>query len=411
MTGDNRLIKQARKFGIRWPFSGLIPLLILAHFGHHLLTALPIPLLPMIRSEFHLDYAQAGLVVSAFSLSYGIGQLPAGWITDRVGSRVMLSLGIGGVAVVGLLLGLSHTYLLLMVFLVLMGLMGGGYHPGSAKMIYASVAPDKRGRALGFHMIGGSASFFLAPIFAAAIAATWGWRGSFIGLAIPTLAFGIFLYVVLGRAGMKEEMRPATVATGASSPVKGYLRRLVPLLVLVNLLQSILSAVIAFVPLYLVDHFGLSQEAAAASIALYYSAGLWASPLGGYLSDRLGMLTVILVAAFLAVPALYLLNLAPLGLGISALLVVIGTLMYIYTPAAQAYVVKNSPERHRATILGIYFFGNMEGAGVVTPLVGMLINRSGFFTAFTVASAVLLVVVLTCSLLLRSSRSASSPVV
>ncbi|MBM2825251.1 MAG: hypothetical protein HW402_915 [Dehalococcoidales bacterium] len=402
---------QARKFGIRWPFSGLIPLLMLAHFGHHLLTALTIPLLPMIRSEFHLDYAQAGLVVSAFSLSYGIGQLPAGWITDRVGSRVMLSVGIVGVAVVGVLLGLSHTYLLLIVFLVLMGLMGGGYHPGSAKMIWSSVEPDKRGRALGFHMVGGSASFFLAPIIAAAIAATWGWRGSFIGLAIPTLAFGIFLYVVLGRAGMKEDMHTTTVTASESSPVKGYLRRLVPLLILVNVFQSILSAVLAFVPLYLVDHFGISQGAAAASIAFVYSAGLWASPLGGYLSDRLGMLSVILTAAFLAAPVLYLLNIAPQGLGISALLVVIGTIMYIYTPAAQAYVVKHSPERHRATILGIYFFGNMEGAGVVTPLVGILINRSGFVTAFTVASAVLFVVVLTCSLFLRSNRRASSPVV
>ena len=61
---------------------------MLAHFGHHLLTALPVPLLPMIRDDFGLDYTQSGLVITAFSLAYGIGQLPAGWLADRIGTRV-----------------------------------------------------------------------------------------------------------------------------------------------------------------------------------------------------------------------------------------------------------------------------------------------------------------------------------
>ncbi len=63
----------------------------MAHFAHHLLTALPVPLLPFIRGDFGLDYAQAGLVVSAFGLAYGIGQLPAGWLSDRIGPRLMLA--------------------------------------------------------------------------------------------------------------------------------------------------------------------------------------------------------------------------------------------------------------------------------------------------------------------------------
>ena len=41
-------------------------------------TVLIVPLLPFIRNYFALDYTQAGLVISAFTLSYGVGQLPAG---------------------------------------------------------------------------------------------------------------------------------------------------------------------------------------------------------------------------------------------------------------------------------------------------------------------------------------------
>ena len=148
----------------------LLPLFMLAHFSHHVLTAIPIPLLPMIRSNFALDYTQSGLAISAFTLAYGIAQLPGGWLADRVGPRQLITMGISVVALSGLLVGLSQTYTMMAVFLVLMGLMGGGYHPAASPLISTSVEPENRGRALGFHLIGGSASHFLAPLMAAAIA-------------------------------------------------------------------------------------------------------------------------------------------------------------------------------------------------------------------------------------------------
>ena len=160
-----------------------MPLFILAHFAHHLLTALPIPLLPMIRSDFSLDYTRSGFVMSAFTLSYGIGHLPAGWLADRAGARLVLTIGICGVALAGFFVGLSQTFLMMVLFLALMGVLGGGYHPAAPPMISASVEPQSQGRALGIHAIGGSASFFLSPLIAVLIASLWGWRGSFIGLA------------------------------------------------------------------------------------------------------------------------------------------------------------------------------------------------------------------------------------
>jgi hypothetical protein len=39
-------------------------------------------------------------------------------------------------------------------------------------------------------------------------------------------------------------------------------------------------SVVAFIPLYLVDHFGIGKEHAGALFAIIYSAGLWMSPWG-----------------------------------------------------------------------------------------------------------------------------------
>jgi len=79
---------------------------------HYLLGALLTPLLPFIRDEFVLDYTQAGLLLSVYSWAYGISQLPAGYLANRVGLRLIMTIGISGVAVVGLLVGLSTSLIL-----------------------------------------------------------------------------------------------------------------------------------------------------------------------------------------------------------------------------------------------------------------------------------------------------------
>ena len=378
---------------------------MLAHFGHHLLTALPVPLLPFIRDDFALDYTQSGLVISAFSLSYGIGQLPGGWLADRIGPRILITVGICGVAVAGFLVGLSPNYMMLLVFLVLMGVAGGGYHPSASPLISGAVRAENRGQALGFHLIGGSGSFFVAPLIAAAIAAAWGWRGSFIGLAAPTMAFGIIFYVLLGRRAETSTAQPvAGHLPSETLAVPGRWRRLVAIIVVNTFAQAVTFAVIAFIPLFLVDHFSIGEETAAAFLAIVYSAGLWASPLGGYLSDRLGRVPVILVTCLIAGPVIYLLNLVPYGLGIGALLIIIGMVMYIRMPASEAYVISQTPERYRSTILGIYYFSSMEAGGLLTPVMGSLIDQLGFYPSFSIASVAVVAVTLACSVFLWGSR-------
>jgi MFS family permease len=390
---------------VRSLFSGLLPLFVLAHFAHHLLTALPVPLLPMIRSDFGLDYTQSGFVISAFVLAYGMGQVPAGLLGDRVGPRILITTGILGVALAGLLVGLSHTYLTMIVFLVLMALLAGGYHPAAPPLISASVKPENLGRALGLHMIGGGVSFFLAPLMAAGIGATWGWRSSFITLAVPAAIFGVLLYVLLGQRLVAKRVQSQTTKTyDEETPDPRRFRRLAYFIFLSTFTHAVLYSTISFVPLFLVDHFLIPKATAAALIAIIYSAGLWVGPIGGYLSDRWGRVPVILTVCTITGPLIYLLNLAPYRWGIVVLLVVMGITIYVRMPVAEAYIVGQTSQRRRSTVLGIYFFGNMEGGGVLTLIMGYLIDQYGFSASFTLAGAVALAVTLVCSVLLWSSR-------
>ncbi len=382
-----------------------MPLFVLAHLSHHLVTALPVPLLPYIRDEFALDYTRAGLIISAFGVVYGICQLPAGWLADRFGPRILLTLGIVGVGATGLLVGISPNYLILLAGLVLMGILGGGYHPASTTMISSVVKPGKRGRALGFHLVGGSFSYFLAPLIAAGIAAAWGWRGPFIAMAILSIGIGIILHIMLGKRMSTRETVTRDTSVEPETPFSpGNKRRLITVIVLSAFTMALVMSILSFIPLFLVDTFGTSKEAAAASMSLVFAMAFWAGPLAGYLSDRFGRMAIIITTCIMASAVVYLLNIVPYGFGIYVLLAAIGTVTAFSTIVAQAYIIDHTPAKHLSTVLGFYFFGNMEGNGVLTPILGYLIDHHGFHTSFTISSAAIIIALVVCSSILWLSR-------
>ncbi len=384
---------------------GWMPLFVLAHFSHHLVTALPVPLLPYIRDAFALDYTRTGFIISAFGVVYGVCQLPAGWLADRFGPRILLTIGVVGVGATGLLVGMSPNYIVLLAGLVLMGILGGGYHPAATTMISAVIEPRTRGRALGFHLVGGSFSYFLAPLIAAGIAVVWGWRAPFIAMAIPSIGIGIILHIALGKrmTNQKTVARDTSVLTEAP-PASGYMRRLITVIVLSSLTMAVAMSIVSFLPLFLVDTFGTSKETAAASMSLVFAMAFWAGPLAGYLSDRLGHLAIIISTCAITSIVIYLLSVVSSGFGTVVVLALIGTVTAFSTIVAQAYIIDQTPAENRSTALGFYFFGSMEGTGILTPLLGYSIDRFGFPTSFTISSAAIAATLVVCSSILWLSR-------
>ncbi|MGD8521183.1 MAG: hypothetical protein PVF56_08575, partial [Desulfobacterales bacterium] len=67
-------------------------------------------------------------------------------------------------------------------------------------------------------------------------------------------------------------------------------------------------------------------------------------------------------------------------------------------------IVSHSPAHLRSTILGIYFFSAIEGGGVLTPVIGYLIDQFGFYTSFSTSAAAMVTVSFICFLFLRGNR-------
>lgn len=379
-------------------------LFTMGHFSHHLLTALPTPLMPFIRDNFSLDYARSGLLLSIFSITYGLSQLPGGWLAGRFGTRILMAIGICGVGLSGILIGFSTSYVMLAVILGLMGLLGGAYHPSAPPIVSTTLPSQNRGRAIGMHAIGGSASYFVAPLIAAATAAAWGWRSSFVILAIPTLAFGIFLYFLMGRRKVKPAA-PANLSGVNFIPRKaGNRPDLLAFMALSSFTTIAINAVMAFITLFLVDQFGMSQSSAAITIAIVYLTGIFANPAAGFLSDRVGRIPLLLSASLGLLPVVFFLTAVPQGWGISLILVAIGIIIAMTQTSSESHIVGNVSEKSCSSVLGVYYFINMAGAGILTPVLGAVIDAKGLHFGLSIIAAVLASVVTAYCLWLWARR-------
>jgi MFS family permease len=365
-----------------------LPWFIMAHFGHHLLTALPTPLLPAIRTSFGLDYTQASFVTSAFALSGGAAQLPSGWFADRISPVLLIAIGTLGVAFGGILVGISQTYVMLLVFLVLMGLTTGGYHPASTPLILSSVDPKQRGKALGLHLLGGNSSFFVAPILAGFIISALpglDWHGPFLILAVPTAIFGLIFYIYLTRRGGMAHVTTARQrAIQDKTPQPGYKRRLIAYLAMMIIGGGAGMSVNAFLTLYMTDVLKTSDARAASLISIMYLPGVFGGTIiGGWLSDKVGSVKVIIVTSLISGVIIFALKSATLGFGFYAVLFGMGLNMAVRMPVTEVFIMSQTPGKYRSTIYGVYYFTMQYTGAIFAPIMGGFIDKYGFNTMYT----------------------------
>jgi len=391
--------------GSRSFFLTALPFFILAHAAHHFLTALPEPLLPAIRDEFRLSYIQASFIPSAFAISSATAQLPAGWLADRIGPKYLIAVGTIGVALAGILIGFSTSYVFLISSLLFMGILSGGYHPAATPLISASVKPQHRGRALGLHLVGGNSSFFLAPIIAGSILGIWGWRGAFFTLAVPTILIGLFFYSYLSRKRTRAHVEGVKQKIDAEKPPQpGYKRRLLAFLTMIIVGGGASMSILPLLTLYMTDMLGASNALAGKLLSIVFLSGLWAGPLGGYLADKIGSVRIVIVTGILSGIIIYSLNFVSLGPSLYLVLFLLGLNMSIRMPVTEVFIMSQTPAKKRSTIFGVYYSTMQYTGAVFTPIGGFAIERWGFHACFTAAAIIILTVAIVTSLFIYDAK-------
>ncbi|MFC1532445.1 MFS transporter [Thermodesulfobacteriota bacterium] len=378
----------------------VIPQFMFAHFSHHVCTGVLIPLLPIIRESFGLNYFQSGLLASCFSIAYGLGQIPMAVIADRFSSRLIIIFGLISISITGIGVSCTRTFWQMIPFFIIMGIIGASYHAPASSFISQILPINKRGRGLGLHFTGGSSSFFLTPAMALGVAYLFNtWRASFLVLAFPALLAGILLWLTTeethGDVEVSSEISKSTTnrnineidleEKASESGITWFqILRALGIITLISTTIQILSAgVRSYLPLYMVDHHNISPKLAGIVISVIAGSGIIGGPLGGAFSDRFGRKQVILVSLSFAGPLFFAVTRSAYGIPLLISMILYGLTMSVRMPSMESLIADVVPVGRRTTVLGLYFFIGMETTGIMTPVIGRLIDMYGLELIFT----------------------------
>jgi len=134
----------------------------------------------LMQGDLHLDDVQMGTLLSAFSWTYAFLQVPVGWLAERYGAHRILAAGLTIWASATMLIGTAHTFAMLLVLRLLLGVGESAGFPCVSKLL-AEVVPAKGlGTAngiVGFAYLFGPA---VGTYVGGRLMAQFGWRSAFL---------------------------------------------------------------------------------------------------------------------------------------------------------------------------------------------------------------------------------------
>ena len=162
--------------------------------------------LPIIRDDLMVDPDVASWIATAFTLPFMILMPVYGRVSDGLGKRRLLIIGIT-VFTIGLLIATFSTNLAqLIIGRAVQGFGIAGMIPLSLALITEVFPPEERGKALGWWSTVGPVTGVVGPILAGFIVANWGWRSSFLPpILFAVLSIGV-IYVMIPSSGRKIDL-------------------------------------------------------------------------------------------------------------------------------------------------------------------------------------------------------------
>jgi MFS family permease len=120
-----------------------------------------------IREDLDLTQSQIAGMISIFFWSYALAQVPSGWLSDRYGSRIMLTLYIVIWSIFTMLTGVVSGLFGLLIMRAGCGLGQAGAYPTSASVISKWIPLTGRAAASSIVALGGRCGGALAPLLTA----------------------------------------------------------------------------------------------------------------------------------------------------------------------------------------------------------------------------------------------------
>ena len=366
-------------------------LISLGHSLTHWYPATFYLLLPIIGNELGLTFSQIGLIMTCQYIAGAVANVPGGVLVDTVGRKgLLMAVSLFWVGFPYLLMSFTHSYLMLLGCVALVGVGNSLWHPTAIPTL-ARRYPERKGLVLSLHGMGGNAGDAIAPLVVGALLAVLSWREVVVLNVVPGLVISMLLLVFLGTLSLGGKRGQAAAHDEAPQSLADYARGLRQLfrnrsLVLLSTSGAFRSmtqnALLTFLPLFLARELGYSPFLVGASMFALQAAGLAASPVAGHLSDKIGRRSVMTVSMAMAAAVLLFMAVAGKSNAFVFFVAVLGFFLYAVRPVIQAWLLESTPKNMGGSSIGILFGAQSLGASVSPLLGGLIADRYGLSATF-----------------------------
>lgn len=345
----------------------------------------PIPLLPLLADQYGVSLSAAGWIPGAFGLSYAIGFLIFGPLSDSFGRKRMMVWGMPALAAATAALWQVSSFEGVIALRIVQGFAAATFAP-TAVVYIAAIVPDKL-RPTALAAVGGS--FLLSALLGQIFGSVFGGSGDLTTIfalsAFAYLAFGILLVLLPAEARVPGGISPSQVYRA----LPGLLRN--PFLVRCFFIGfTILGSFVAYYAAISIHLGDVVRDAGFDMIEVRYFGlpGLAFTFFSGpiirrFTAARVARTGFIVAAAGLAIS----------GATSSLAIVLGGGVVFVAgialcVPAMISYITALSPANN-GLIIAVYSFNMFIGASFGPQLV-VALRPLGFFVTCLVFAAILL---------------------
>jgi FSR family fosmidomycin resistance protein-like MFS transporter len=358
----------------------IILILSLSHLVTDLTgSALP-AMMPFVKNTLQLSYTAVGAVIMVSNMTSSIIQPLFGYLSDKMEMKWLLPVSVILTYIGFSFLGLSSSFVVLLILVIINGLGVAIYHPEGTKIMhYFSGA--KMATGMSFFQVGGNFGMALGPLFVTYAIALADLSGTlfYLFLGIPMLAILLLFSRKLNlrakgkKSDAGEERR--------DSPLAGENRSWAAMSLLVfavSLRSWAHMGLITFAPFYYIQVLKGDAITGGRLVFLFLMGGVVGTLIGAAIADRIGHKYYFCLSMILSVPLLWLF-LQVGGIWVFIILFLVGLLLissFSVTIVMGQRILKN--RLGMASGLTVGFVIGMGGVGA--GLLGVVADSWGVMT-------------------------------
>ncbi|MBI4257399.1 MAG: MFS transporter [Thaumarchaeota archaeon] len=322
---------------------------------------------------------EVGVVVGAYGLTIALCSLALGYLSDRLGRKIIVILGLILIPLAGFIVASVGTVLELLVAYVLMGIGFASLNPTLDATVADNTDPAHFGRAFGMLTTSIHMGTSLGPALAGLTAASLGLAGSmYSAVAFSLVAFAVLPYnlrLLRGKDSSPTKPSPKVsklqVNGGLISGWSGFFASF-----------SLWSGVAAFLPIY-AGAVGLEVHEIGSILALQAVLSFASRIPLGFMVDRFRKETLLIIFGLAsAALSVFFLGYVSTYLPLLLLILVVSAGRSVANLGSHALIARSADKNSRGIAMGTAGASRNLGGAIGPVVIGVVLSSQGYQEGF-----------------------------